>query len=94
VLPSYNVGDFTWTSSSELLTTEHVIDLFRKAGFTGFEVGNVTIEKVRRKPGKGDTQIPRLRELRIVGRGGEAHPDSGIRLIYRCGACGLIRYSS
>src|SRR3972149_4898455 len=37
-LGATRVGDFHWTSYSECMVTERVLDLFREAGFTGFDV--------------------------------------------------------
>jgi len=38
--------------------------------------------------------IPRLWELVVVGKGGEADPRTGIRLKYECKYCGLKVYTS
>ncbi len=94
VLPSPSVGDFVWTWYSECLVTERVLTLFREAGLTGFEAKPVVVEKVKRVKKEQPVTIPRLWELVITGKGGDAHPDSGIRVIYKCDACGLTRYSS
>jgi|YNPBryunderm2012_1023409.scaffolds.fasta_scaffold10186_2 hypothetical protein len=94
ILPSPRVGDFVWTWYSDCLVTDRVLGLFRQAGFSGFEVRPVRVEKVKRL-GKGRLEdIPRLWELVVTGRGGDARPESGIRVIYRCEACGLVEYSS
>lgn len=94
VLPSPRVGDFVWTWYSECLVTERVLTLFQEAGLTGFEAKLVVVEKVKRVKKGQPVTIPRLWELVITGKGGDAHPDSGIRLIYACEACGLTEYSS
>jgi len=94
ILPSPRVGDFVWTWYSDCLVTDRVLELFRQAGFSGFEVRPVTVERVKRLGKEGLEDIPRLWELVVTGRGGDARPESGIRVIYRCEACGLVEYSS
>jgi len=37
-----------------------------------------------------EKQLPTLWELVITGKGGEAHPDSGIRIIEECDDCGIV----
>ncbi len=94
ILPSLKIGDFVWTWYSECCMTERVMQLFQDAGFTGFQAEPVTIRKVRRKPKNPTQEAPRLWELVVTGKGGDAHPDSGIRVFYRCEGCGLVMYSS
>lgn len=94
ILPSPNVGDFVWTWHGECLITDRVLGLFREAGFTGFEVKPVMVERVKRLGKRRLEEIPELWELVVVGKGGDALPESGIRVIYRCEVCGLVRYSS
>lgn len=94
ILGSPRIGDFVWTWYSECLMTERVRALFEEAGFTGFEAKPVTIERVKRVRRGQPVEIPTLWELVVTGKGGNAHPDSGIRVIYTCEACGMVRYSS
>jgi hypothetical protein len=94
VLPSPKIGDFVWTWMSECLVTDRVLQLFRQAGLASFEVRPVVIERVRRLDKRRLEEIPTLWELVVTGRGGDARPESGIRVVYRCEACGLVRYSS
>jgi len=42
----------------------------------------------------GTDSLPKVWELEVQGRGGNAHPDSGIRLLYVCPECGYNVYSS
>lgn len=94
ILPSPKVDDFVWTWYSDCLITDQVLQLFRQAGLTGFKVRPVVVERVKRL-GKGRLEeIPRLWELVVTGKGGDARPESGIRVVYCCGACGMVRYSS
>ena len=94
ILPSPRLGDFVWTWYSECLITDRVLNLFKQAGFTGYEIRPVTIEKIKSVRKGTKVMIPTLWELVVVGKGGDAHHDSGIRLIYTCEACQMIRYSS
>ncbi len=94
VLPSPRIGNFVWTWMSECLITDRVLQLFRQAGLTGFEVKPVVVAGVKRLDKRRFEEIPTLWELVVTGRGGDARPKSGIRVIYRCEACGLVEYSS
>lgn len=83
------VQDFVWTWLSDCLIQDHVLELFRKSGFTGFDVKPVM---ARFKRGS-ECDPPRLWELAVTGWGGMASRDSGIKLTEECLACGLLRYS-
>ena len=90
------VADFTWTDRGECLVTEAVLQLFRQAGFTGFEPRRVLVETVAGDNGDrvgGSHNLPELWHLFITGRGGEADPQSGIELLSSCEACGFREYS-
>jgi hypothetical protein len=87
-LPRGPVQDFVWTWYSECLIQDRVLDLFRREGFTGFEVKPV---KARFK--KGTDEPPRLWELIRTGWAGLARPESGIKRTYFCDACKHVRYS-
>ncbi len=89
ILPGNTVEDIVWTWYSECLLTDHALDLFKAAGFTGFEVRPV---KARYK--RADSGPPRLWELVMTGWAGVAPPESGIRLIEACPSCGHLRYSA
>lgn len=96
VLPSPRIGDFVWTWYNDCIVTESTLSLFTEAGFTGFSSRPVTVERVRGigPKRKNKRSIPPLWELVIKGRGGDAHPDSGIRVIGKNGKTGELRYSS
>ncbi len=94
ILPSPRVGDFVWTWYSDCLITDRVLQLFRQAGLTGFKIRPVVVEKVKRLGKKRLEAIPTLWELAVAGKGGNARPESGIRVIYRCEACSFVDYSS
>ena len=93
-LPTPHLSDFVWTVMSECVITDRVFQLFRSAGFTGFQVRDATIAKVKRLRKGSQVVLPRVWELLVTGAGGDAHPDSGIRRLYVCSGCGLQRYSS
>lgn len=93
-LPSTRVGDFMWTWQSECLVTDRVLTLFREAKLTGFEPRPVIVEKVKRVRKGSEVSIPILWEFAVVGKGGDAHPESGITIIETCEACNLKQYSS
>lgn len=94
ILPSSSVGDFVWTWYSDCLITDRVLLLFQEARLMGFKVRPVVVEKVKRLGKKRLEEIPTLWELVVTGKGGDARPESGIRIIYRCEACGYAVYSS
>ncbi len=93
ILPSEKIGDFVWTWYSDCLITDKVLHLFQEANLTGFTVNpvEVRLKKGKRKELSKDLM---LWELVITGRGGDADPYSGIRLIYTCPHCSLKVYSS
>ncbi|MEW6350874.1 MAG: HEAT repeat domain-containing protein [Thermodesulfobacteriota bacterium] len=82
VLTSRKVGDFVWSWYGDCIVTEATLSLFRDEGFTGFVARPVTVEKIKRVSRKLREQlaIPPLWELRITGKGGDAAPESGIRV--------------
>ncbi|MGB9619005.1 MAG: double-CXXCG motif protein [Armatimonadota bacterium] len=83
-----DVDDFVWTWLSECLVQDHVLELFRRAGLTGYEVKPV---KARFK--RTTETPPRLWELVVTGWAGVAPPESGIRLVEKCEGCGYLKYS-
>jgi hypothetical protein len=88
VLPPGAVQDFVWTWYSECLIQDRTLELFRREGFTGFDVKPV---KARFKKGTGTP--PQLWELVRTGWGGFAKRESGIQRIRYCDACQSVRYS-
>lgn len=93
LLTSKRVKDFLWTWFSECLIQDHVLRLFQDEGLTGFEVRPVQARmkvKARRRdpcevnPGlsaseAAEVEIPKLWELVVIGWGGVAPEESGIR---------------
>ena len=106
-LTSTWIADFVWTWTSDCFLPERTLALFQEAELTGFDVRPVTVRwKVRRaQPDPEDSNpgvagrvaaqvpVPRLWELVVTGRGGVAPPDSGVRLVRSCPACGSKKYS-
>lgn len=88
VLPRGTVQDFTWTWLSDCLIQDHVVNLFRQEGFTGFEVKPV---KARFK--YGEAEPPTLWELVRTGWAGLARPECGINRTYFCVGCKHVKYS-
>ncbi len=89
VLTSTRVHDFVWTWYSECLVQDHVLEIFRGAGLTGYEIKPV---KARFRHPLADPP-PRLWELVVTGWGGHAPPESGIRLERSCPGCAYRHYS-
>jgi hypothetical protein len=79
-------SEFLWTFFSECIISDKTANLFKSAGFSGFQLKPV---QVRSKP-----VFEALWEFIVVGKGGEAHPDSGIFLKDECVHCGHIQYSA
>jgi len=94
ILPSSRVGDFVWTWYADCLITDRVLELFQRAGLTGFKARPVVVERVKGRSKRHLEDIPKLWELVVIGKGGDARQESGIRVIYRCEACGFVEYSS
>lgn len=88
LLPRGPIQDFVWTWQSECLIQEHVLDLFRREGFTGFAV-----KPVKSRFKKDGEKPPTLWELVRTGWGGLARPESGIERIRFCEACKSVKYS-
>jgi hypothetical protein len=88
VLPHRNVHDIVWTWLSDCLLQDHVLKLFGEAEFTGFDV-----RPVKARFSQSSDKPPMLWELRVVGWGGLAPPESGVQLVEKCDACGDLEYS-
>jgi hypothetical protein len=88
-LSGKGIEDFVWTWLSECLVQDHVLELFRKSGFTGFDVKPVKAKFKHRS----EHEPPRLWELIVTDWAGMASAESGIKLTKECRECGLLRYS-
>jgi hypothetical protein len=83
------VEDFVWTWHGECMIQDHVLDLFRRSGFTGFDVKPA---KARFKSPAAQSP-PRLWEVVVTGWAGMASMESGITLVEHCPGCGHLNYS-
>ena len=72
--------------SGECLVHDRVTSEMRLRGFTGLELGPATI---RFRDGQVSSDYKRLD---IRGWGGQAHPESGVRLVEKCPACPVKSY--
>ena len=89
---TWNVMDFSRTMLSDVVITDHALEVFRDAGLTGFTVKPTQVSKC---PARVDgSHLPPLWELIPTGTAGAAHKDSGIVELHRCDVCGLVRHSS
>ena len=80
------IPDFCNTVYSDWILSDHVATILRKTEFTGYELRETYIRN-------NDTGKP-FWELFVTGKGGEAHPDSGIFKIRECPYCGSTQYSA
>jgi hypothetical protein len=86
------VADFSSTILSDIVITDHALSVLRREGLTGFEVKPPVIcpnPKLDKR-----LTVPKLWEFLVTGKAGNAHPDSGIVLKWKCDSCGLNRYSA
>jgi len=89
-LPNTKVDDFVWTWYSELLIQEHVIHFFETHALTGYTVSSA---KCKFKGKKAINTQPPLFEFKVIGWGGVAPIESGIKLISSCDRCKSTSYS-
>jgi hypothetical protein len=93
VLDHNRIPDVFKTWYSEWIISQSVADLFKNAGFTGYELKPVTVSRIKR--GNRDiTLLSPLWELRHIGWGGVAPPASGMKLLEECEGCGHMVYSA
>lgn len=84
VQKSEKVPDFSKTYFSDWILKDDVATALRDSGFTGFELRQVNL--------RNNTLGTPFWELFVTGKGGEAHPDSGIVKIRECPYCGNMQY--
>jgi hypothetical protein len=94
LLTSKHIGDFIWTYMSECVVTDTVARLFSREKPTGYQLRNASIVTTENSQTKDKDSVPRVWELDVQEKGGNADPDSGIRLLYVCSECGFTAYSS
>jgi hypothetical protein len=89
---SSNVVDFSRTMLSDVVVTDHALEVLRQAGLTGFQARPTKVEAV--PDGVKRSDLPPLWEFVVTGKGGPADEAAGIVELSRCQACGLVRYSA
>jgi len=78
------LGDFVSTVYSDWLINDNVVELFQKNNLTGYKLKPVNVCNME--------LAYNLWELVVIGKGGEAHPDSGIVKTYQCEYCNNVNY--
>lgn len=87
IIPCDPAPDIIFTWMSECLVQDRALHLFQEEQLTGFSTRSA-------KGRIAKTGLPvALTELLFTGWGGMAPEASGIREVYRCQACGHLRYS-
>lgn len=94
LLSSKQIGDLIWTYMSECVVTDTVASLLTREGLTGFGLRNASIVSTGGSKTKSARSVPKVWELEVQGKGGNADPSSGIRLLYVCPECRFTAYSS
>ena len=80
------ISDFLTTFLSEWIVSDKVVDIFTNSNVTGYELKAVKIRNM---------ELPyNLWEFIVTGKGGDAHPDSGIYLKKECKHCNMKIYSA
>jgi len=77
-------GDFISTVYSDWLITDKVVKMFQKHNLKGYEIKPVDVCNM--------TLPFNLWEFIVTGKGGEAHPYSGIVKTYHCKYCNRTKY--
>lgn len=90
-LLSKTITDFSRTMLSDIVITQHALNTLKDLGLSGFDVKPTVVSWSPKLPSQ---PLPILWELEVTGRGGHAHPDSGIVLREQCSDCGYVRYSA
>jgi len=85
-IKSKKLSDFLTTFLSDWIITDKVSEIFKSTGITGYELRSVIVCNMN---------LPfSLWELIVTGKGGDAHPDSGIYIKKYCEYCNFKRYSA
>lgn len=91
IKPSNISPDFSWTWGSEPLITESLNHLLSSAKITGFDVKRAVVVSIKKNISSVDSV--NMFEMIITGKGGNASVDTGIEIVGKCEACGLLKYS-
>jgi hypothetical protein len=94
LLTSKHIGDFIWTYMSECVATDTVGRLFSREKLTGYRLRNASVVTPGNSQTKDTDSVPKVWELDVQGKGGNADPVSGIRSLYVCPVCRFTAYSS
>jgi hypothetical protein len=89
---SWRIIDFSRTMLSDVVITDHTLNILKGAGLTGFCVKPTQIATT--PVGVDKSAIPKLWEFIVTGKGGPAHHSSGITCLLECEVCGLVQYSA
>jgi hypothetical protein len=81
--------DFYWTWDSECVIRDSVLRSLQSQHFTGFDVRPVHLGAER----DGEKALSSLWEIVVTGWAGMAAPESGVRLLEHCRACGRQQYT-
>jgi hypothetical protein len=81
--------DVIWTWYAEPIISDKVINILTSENLTGYELKPVVFKKIKKPLPE---IIPNYKELFVIGKGRDAHPDSGIIIGETCEACRLIGY--
>lgn len=90
-LSSYKVPSFL-TNICSVVVPENVLQILKEEKITGFESYPAKVVKVR-KPRRTKEKIPKMYELRIVGKSELKKEESGVFLDEKCDACGRLTYT-
>lgn len=87
--------DLMTTNGPDWIATDRVRAVFQEHGVTGAEFLPMTARYARNARVKAKHEIPTMWELRVVGWGGIAPPNSGVRRRQdqNCTGCGQLRYT-
>ena len=89
---SWNIVDFSRTMLSDIVITDHALEVLRASALSGFIVKPT--QAIEFPACVDRSRFPRLWELVVIGEGGPAHKDSEIVKLRHCIECGHVRYSA
>jgi hypothetical protein len=84
---SFEEEDFLWTWYSECLLKTKIANRLSVAGLTGFEI------KVAKVTSHSRVVSEMYSEFALIGWGGVASKDSGVKITQTCPTCGMLTYS-
>jgi hypothetical protein len=82
VIKRKKMGDFVSTPFSDWLITDKTAEIFENEGLTGYKLREVDVS---------NKVLPfKLWQIMVLGKA-KITPDSGMKEIYRCDYCGLVK---